>query len=165
VKAKTSLRSLVRWHSQPPAHASKTSTPASASFRSRMTSPTAIRSKVALARAGKRLRMATQSPIRDCARRATLAASALVFVSGAALAENAAVARTALPMLKPWTGDLDCMKSRRAIRILVPYSKTIYFIDKGEELGTAVELGEALSERLAFVSKSSETAEYYEHLL
>jgi hypothetical protein len=28
----------------------------------------------------------------------------------------------------------------------VSYSKTIYFIDKGEELGTAVELGEAPGE-------------------
>ena len=51
-------------------------------------------------------------------------------------------------MLKAWAGDLDGMKDRRVVRILVPYSKTIYFIDKGEELGTAVELGEALSEWL-----------------
>lgn len=43
-----------------------------------------------------------------------------------------------------WTGDFDGMEKRRAIRVLVPYSKTIYFIDKGEQLGTAVELGNAL---------------------
>jgi membrane-bound lytic murein transglycosylase MltF len=77
-----------------------------------------------------------------------LAVFGLVFAAGPALAENATAAKTALPMLKAWTGDLDGMKGRRVIRILVPYSKTIYFIDKGEELGTAVELGEALSERL-----------------
>jgi len=82
------------------------------------------------------------------ARRLSLAIPVLAIIAGAAVAENATVPRTALPMLKAWTGDFDGMKSRRAIRILVPYSKTIYFIDKGEELGTAVELGEALSEWL-----------------
>ena len=48
------------------------------------------------------------------------------------------------PALKPWVGDLDGMKKRRIIRILVPYSKTIYFLDKGRQYGTAVGLGEAL---------------------
>ncbi len=81
-----------------------------------------------------------------CIYRLTLAVLVPTFAAGVATAESAPVAKTALPMLKAWTGDLDGMKSRRAVRILVPYSKTIYFIDKGEELGTAVELGEALSE-------------------
>ena len=30
---------------------------------------------------------------------------------------------------KPWTGDFDGMMKRRTIRVLVPYSKTLYFID------------------------------------
>jgi membrane-bound lytic murein transglycosylase MltF len=30
-----------------------------------------------------------------------------------------------------WTGDLDAMTSRRVIRVLVPYSKTLYFVDYG----------------------------------
>ncbi len=30
-----------------------------------------------------------------------------------------------------WTGDLDVMAARRAIRVLVPYSKTLYFVDFG----------------------------------
>ncbi len=30
-----------------------------------------------------------------------------------------------------WTGDLDVMAQRRAIRVLVPYSKTLYFVDLG----------------------------------
>jgi hypothetical protein len=36
----------------------------------------------------------------------------------------------ALPIVdtaKPWTGDLDGMIKRRAIRVLVPYSRTYYF--------------------------------------
>jgi membrane-bound lytic murein transglycosylase MltF len=32
-----------------------------------------------------------------------------------------------------WTGDLDVMAQRRVIRVLVPYSKTLYFVDLGGE--------------------------------
>jgi membrane-bound lytic murein transglycosylase MltF len=38
---------------------------------------------------------------------------------------------------KPWTGDLDGMIDRRLIRVLTVYSKTIYFIDRGTQRGTA----------------------------
>lgn len=48
------------------------------------------------------------------------------------------------PPVAAWLGDLDNMEQHRVIRILVPYSKTIYFIDGGEQLGTAVEFGTAL---------------------
>jgi membrane-bound lytic murein transglycosylase MltF len=30
-----------------------------------------------------------------------------------------------------WTGDLDVLTTHRAIRVLVPYSKTLYFVDYG----------------------------------
>jgi membrane-bound lytic murein transglycosylase MltF len=30
-----------------------------------------------------------------------------------------------------WTGDLDALVAHRAIRVLVPYSKTLYFVDYG----------------------------------
>ncbi|MCW0207066.1 MAG: transporter substrate-binding domain-containing protein [Achromobacter sp.] len=33
--------------------------------------------------------------------------------------------------VKPWTGDLDGMIKRRQVRVLVPYNKTLYFLDKG----------------------------------
>jgi len=36
-----------------------------------------------------------------------------------------------------FTGDFDGMLRRRRIRILVPYSKTLYFIDKGQQRGLA----------------------------
>src|SRR5262245_17378783 len=36
---------------------------------------------------------------------------------------------------KPWVGDLDGMVKRRMIRVLVPYSKTHYFIDRGVQRG------------------------------
>ncbi len=41
---------------------------------------------------------------------------------------------------KPWTGDFDAMLNRRMIRFLVPYSRTLYFVDKGRERGLAAEL-------------------------
>ena len=41
---------------------------------------------------------------------------------------------------KPWTGDFDRMLARRMIRIDAPYSRSLYFNDKGRERGLAVEL-------------------------
>lgn len=37
--------------------------------------------------------------------------------------------------MKPWKGDLDGMIKRRNIRILTTYSKTLYFLDKGNQRG------------------------------
>jgi membrane-bound lytic murein transglycosylase MltF len=41
---------------------------------------------------------------------------------------------------KPWKGDFDGMLERRMIRVYVPYSRSLYFIDKGRERGIAVDL-------------------------
>ena len=41
---------------------------------------------------------------------------------------------------KPWTGDLDALLKRRMIRVLVPYSRSLYYQDKGHERGLTVEL-------------------------
>ncbi|WP_256378652.1 transporter substrate-binding domain-containing protein [Nordella sp. HKS 07] len=60
-----------------------------------------------------------------------------------------------LDMGKSWTGDFDVMAQRRLVRILVPYNKTIYFIDKGEEFGTAVDLGRAFEKALNQGKKSA----------
>ena len=46
-----------------------------------------------------------------------------------------------LPQLRSWTGDFDGMRERRAVRILVPFSKTLFFIDRGQQLGVEAELG------------------------
>jgi membrane-bound lytic murein transglycosylase MltF len=40
-----------------------------------------------------------------------------------------------------WTGDFDGMAERRLVRMLVVYSKTFYFIDKGTQRGATYELG------------------------
>jgi len=44
------------------------------------------------------------------------------------------------PIMRPWTGDLDGMVKRRYIRALVPYSKTYFFIDRGDQRGIAAEM-------------------------
>jgi len=41
---------------------------------------------------------------------------------------------------EPWTGDFDLMLERRAIRVLVPYSRTLYYVDKGHERGLTADL-------------------------
>ena len=41
---------------------------------------------------------------------------------------------------KPWTGDFDKMLERRVIRVYAPFSRSLYFSDKGRERGIAVEL-------------------------
>ena len=41
---------------------------------------------------------------------------------------------------KPWKGDFDAMLERRMIRVYVPYSRSLYFVDKGRERGLSVEL-------------------------
>ncbi|MGF6176369.1 transglycosylase SLT domain-containing protein [Ensifer sp. 4252] len=51
-------------------------------------------------------------------------------------------------IIAPHMGDLDVMEKRRLIRIIVPFSKTTYFIDRGRQLGTAVEFGTALEKEL-----------------
>ncbi len=40
---------------------------------------------------------------------------------------------------KLWTGDFDKMLERRVIRALVPYSRSLYYNDKGRERGLAAE--------------------------
>ncbi|MFM0221721.1 MltF family protein [Paraburkholderia dipogonis] len=42
--------------------------------------------------------------------------------------------------IKPWSGDFDAMLQRHVIRFLVPYSRTLYFNDKGRERGLSAEL-------------------------
>jgi hypothetical protein len=41
---------------------------------------------------------------------------------------------------EPWTGDFDAMLERRIVRVLVPYSRTLYTVDKGHERGLSAEL-------------------------
>jgi hypothetical protein len=55
---------------------------------------------------------------------------------------------TEAPRLKPWAGDLDGMIKRRLMRILVPYSKTYYFVDRAVQHGLSYEIGQLLERDL-----------------
>ena len=37
--------------------------------------------------------------------------------------------------LRPWSGDFDGMMERRVVRVLVPYSRSLFFNDKGAQRG------------------------------
>jgi membrane-bound lytic murein transglycosylase MltF len=49
---------------------------------------------------------------------------------------------------RSFTGDLDGMIKRRAIRVLVPYSRTHYFVEKGVQRGLAYEMGKQFEDDL-----------------
>jgi membrane-bound lytic murein transglycosylase MltF len=65
------------------------------------------------------------------------AGALLVLAAAAALGQQPPPAKPrALPTeAKAWKGDFDGMVERRHIRVLVPYSRTLYFNDKGRERG------------------------------
>lgn len=50
--------------------------------------------------------------------------------------------------MAPWTGDLDGMIERRAIRFLVVPSKTSFFLDRGQQLGLTHDLARAFETQL-----------------
>lgn len=51
-------------------------------------------------------------------------------------------------MLTPWSGDLSEMRKRNVIRVLVPYSRIILFLDKDRFRGTAVEALQAFEKQI-----------------
>jgi membrane-bound lytic murein transglycosylase MltF len=59
-------------------------------------------------------------------------ALALLLISVSA---RAAPMTALQPDVQPWVGDFDGMLERRVIRVLVPYSRTLYFNDKGAQRG------------------------------
>jgi membrane-bound lytic murein transglycosylase MltF len=69
-----------------------------------------------------------------------IGAVAAMLLAATALAEPTPPAakpakRELTTTVKPWTGDFDGMLERRVIRVLVPYSRSLYFNDKGTERG------------------------------
>jgi len=52
-----------------------------------------------------------------------------------------AVAPVALPTRSVSTGDLDAILESRRFRLIVPYSKTHFYIDRGRQMGVAAEFG------------------------
>jgi membrane-bound lytic murein transglycosylase MltF len=52
-----------------------------------------------------------------------------------------------------WTGDYPSLAERRAVRMLVVYSKTFYFIDKGQQRGITYDMGMELEKHLNRANK------------
>jgi membrane-bound lytic murein transglycosylase MltF len=61
-----------------------------------------------------------------------------------------------------WTGDLDGMIKRRRIRVLTTYSKTHYFIDKGQQLGIT---HDAFKEFESVINKKFKTGKLPVHVV
>ena len=75
--------------------------------------------------------------------RAVFVTLALLAAASVAAAENpptSAAPRKLAIANKPWTGDFDKMLERRVIRVYAPFSRSLYYNDKGRERGIAVEL-------------------------
>jgi membrane-bound lytic murein transglycosylase MltF len=98
------------------------------------------------------IRGACLSLCRNALLRVCLLWLAALFVAPAVLAQEAPVdpaPESLLPTTDQWLGDLDGMRKRRAIRLLVPYSKTFYFVDKGgKQFGITYDVGHAFEEWL-----------------
>jgi membrane-bound lytic murein transglycosylase MltF len=62
--------------------------------------------------------------------------------------EKGRLGMTLEEILTPWTGDLDGMVQRRMIRVLTTFSKTQYFVDRGQPRGTAYDQGRLLEDEL-----------------
>jgi membrane-bound lytic murein transglycosylase MltF len=58
-----------------------------------------------------------------------------LLLAAAAHAQPAQPLTALEPELRMWHGDFDGMLERRTIRVLVPYSRTLYFNDKGAQRG------------------------------
>jgi membrane-bound lytic murein transglycosylase MltF len=59
----------------------------------------------------------------------------LLALVAAALVRTAAAATGLELEQRPQLGDLDAMLERRVVRVLVPYSRTLYFNDRGKQRG------------------------------
>jgi hypothetical protein len=78
--------------------------------------------------------------------RLTILSLAAAFMFGLAAHHPASgeSSKASLPRLQPWRGDFDGMQQRRVLRLIVPYSTTLYFIDRGKQMGAAAEFGREL---------------------
>jgi membrane-bound lytic murein transglycosylase MltF len=73
---------------------------------------------------------------------APLAAAMILCAAPLGAQEKAAPAKPRQLSLQnePWRGDFDQMLERRVIRVLAPYSRTLYYVDKGHERGITAEV-------------------------
>ena len=63
-------------------------------------------------------------------------------------AEEKEIDKMVLPVPPNWIGDFDGIRKRGMIRVLVPYSKTYFYVDRGQQQGIDYEFGKALEQWL-----------------
>jgi len=80
----------------------------------------------------------------------------------ASAAETDSAPEDAMLENKPWTGDFDQMAEERVIRVLVVFSKTFYFLDRGRQRGLSYDL---LKEFEKFVNKKLKTKTLKVHVV
>lgn len=68
--------------------------------------------------------------------------------SGADEKQKVTINPTEGALYQKWTGDLDGMINRRAIRVLTVYSKTFYFLDKDTQRGIVYDAMKAFEDEL-----------------
>jgi len=73
---------------------------------------------------------------------AVLAAGGVIALAGISTAKTASGAATTSTAIdsKAWTGDFDGMLQRGRIRMLVPYSRTLFYVEGGKEHGLTADL-------------------------
>ncbi len=71
-------------------------------------------------------------------------------------AAESAITTFSTPLDKPYTGDLDGMVKRRLIRVLTPFSKTGFFVDKGVTRGLVYEAFQQFEKDLNLKLKTGE---------
>ncbi len=69
-----------------------------------------------------------------------VAVGAIVFGCAKKPDSDTSAAGTKVAESKGWTGDFDGMLERRNIRVLVPYSRSLYFVENGKEHGLTADL-------------------------
>ena len=93
-------------------------------------------------------------------RAATAAALAAVALAAPAATPPGPDARAihALEVgMRPFTGDFDAMAKRRLVRVLVPFSKTFYYVERGRPRGVSAEIVDALEQHLNATLKTSKS--------
>ena len=85
---------------------------------------------------------------------AAIMALTVALAMMASAAETDSAPEKAMLVNKPWTGDFEEMAAKRQIRVLVVYSKTFYFLDRGRQRGISHDL---LKEFEKFVNKKLKT--------
>jgi membrane-bound lytic murein transglycosylase MltF len=68
-----------------------------------------------------------------------------------------------LPKTSSWTGDFSAMLERGKLRLLVPYSKTLFFLDRGRQMGVVAEFGRALE--ASIIARHTSTRRFHVDLL